>query len=80
MMGEQTNNEGSTRANNQGVLQSFTLPDDIDDLIEASGTYSPDDVWMEYLATLPVDTPTPELHRLRQQFAIAVAEYMGVDE
>ena len=80
MIGERTNSGETARTNNNGGLHSFELPEDIDNLIDACETYSPGDVWMEYLATLPMDTTKSELHRLRAQFVTAVAEYMGADE
>lgn len=80
MFGELANNEIEACNNNQNVAQSFALPDDIDDLIDASETYSPEDVWMEYVATLPLDTPTAELHRIKPMFIDSVTTYMGMDE
>ena len=80
MLGELANNEIGACNNNQNAAQSFALPDDIDDLIDASDTYLPEDVWMEYVATLPLNTPTTELHRIKPMFISAVASYMGVDE
>lgn len=80
MLCELANNDNSGRTNNLGASVSFDLPDNIDVLIDASETYLPEDVWMEYLATLPLNTPTAELHRLKPLFISAVTDYMGEDE
>ncbi|ENC6657610.1 hypothetical protein ABKY47_002059 [Aeromonas hydrophila] len=80
MLCELANNDHAGRTNNHGAAFSFDLPDDIDVLIDASETYSPEDIWMVYLATLPLDTPTAELHRIKPLFIMAVTEYVGEDE
>lgn len=81
MLGELANNNNTTTgANNHCEALLFALPADIDNLIDACETYSPIDVWMKYLATLPLDTAREELHRIKPLFIEAVTEYMGVDE
>ncbi|WP_429169343.1 hypothetical protein [Aeromonas hydrophila] len=74
-----TSDEDSS-ANNRMTAGQYELPEDIEEIIEASLSYSPTDVWMAYLATLPTDTPKDELRRIAPLFKEAVAEYLGVAE
>lgn len=80
MLGELANNNYTTGANNHCEVPPFALPADIDNLIDDCETYSPIDVWMKYLATLPLETTREELHRIKPLFIETIAEYMGVDE
>ncbi|EPC4024979.1 hypothetical protein ACRZOU_000667 [Aeromonas salmonicida] len=60
------------------------LPENIEELIEAcgididTGCVKPVDVWMEYLATLPLSTSREELHALNARFMPAIREYLGM--
>ncbi len=60
------------------------LPENIEELIEAcdididTGCMKPVDVWMEYLATLPLSTSREDLHALNAQFMPAIREYLGM--
>lgn len=74
-----TGDEDSS-ANNRMAAGQYELPEDIEEIIEASLSYSPTDVWMAYLATLPMDTPLEELRRIGPLFREAIAEYLGVAE
>ncbi len=59
------------------------LPENIEELIEAcdididTGCVKPVDVWMEYLAALPLSTSREELHTLNTRFMPAIREYLG---
>lgn len=57
------------------------LPENIEDLIRACENLcdqiTPVDVWMEYLATLPLSTSREDLHALKAQFMPAIREYLG---
>ncbi len=57
------------------------LPDNIEEMISAcentSDQITPVDVWMEYLATLPLSTSREELHTLNARFMPAIREYLG---
>ncbi len=58
------------------------LPENIDDLIDScdsnddTGFVMPTDVWMKYLATLPLSTSREELHALNARFMPATWEYL----
>lgn len=60
------------------------LPENIEELIEAcdididTGCVKPVDVWMEYLATLPLSTSRENLHALNARFMPAIREYLGM--
>lgn len=58
------------------------LPENIEEMIGACeinwGSVTPVDVWMEYLATLPLSTSREELHVLNAQFMPAIREYLGM--
>ncbi|MEL3920332.1 hypothetical protein [Aeromonas enteropelogenes] len=60
------------------------LPENIEELIEScdididTGCVKPVDVWMEYLATLPLSTSREDLHALNAQFMPAIREYLGM--
>jgi len=58
------------------------LPENIEEMIGACeinwGSVTPVDVWMEYLATLPLSTSRKELHALNARFMPAIREYLGM--
>lgn len=60
------------------------LPENIEELIDAcdididTGCVKPVDVWMEYLATLPLSTSREDLHALNTRFMPAIREYLGM--
>ena len=58
------------------------LPESIEEMISTSentcGAVTPVDVWMEYLATLPLSTSREELHALNTRFMPAIREYLGM--
>lgn len=58
------------------------LPDNIEEMISAcentGDQITPVDVWMEYLATLPLSTSREELHVLNARFMPAIREYLGM--
>lgn len=56
------------------------IPPNIETLIENSITGEPQDVWMEYLTTLPLDTEPSEISRLHPLFLREIEDYLGVNE
>lgn len=58
------------------------LPDNIEEIISAcentGDQIAPEDVWMEYLATLPLSTSREDLHALNARFMPAIREYLGM--
>lgn len=56
------------------------IPLNIETLIENSITGEPQDVWMEYLTTLPLDTEPCEISRLHPLFLREIEDYLGVSE
>ncbi|WCH21560.1 hypothetical protein [Aeromonas salmonicida] len=58
------------------------LSDNIEEMISAcentGDQLAPVDVWMEYLATLPLSTSREELHELNARFIPAIREYLGM--
>lgn len=80
MYNEQATGDEESGANNRMAAGQYELPEDIEEIIEASLSYSPTDVWMAYLATLPMETTKDEIRRIAPLFKEAVAEYLGVAE
>lgn len=76
MPGEEANYNKTTSPNDSAKQVGFTLPEDIEDLIERCEEITPCDIWMEYIATLPTDTSRDELTRVRPLFMEAATRYL----
>lgn len=56
------------------------LPYNIESIIGSALSSSPNDIWMAYLATLPVETSNKELQGIQEQFMPAVQAYIEENE
>lgn len=56
------------------------LPYNIESIIGSALTTSPNDIWMAYLATLPVETSSKELQNIQDRFMPAIQAYIEENE
>lgn len=66
-----------------GILEAImnkALPYNIESIIGSALSNSPNDIWMAYLATLPVETSDKELQEIQARFMPAVQAYIEENE
>lgn len=56
------------------------LPYNIESIMGNALSNSPNDIWMAYLATLPVETSSKELQEIQARFMPAVQAYIEENE
>ncbi|MGL5293632.1 MAG: hypothetical protein ACRC9V_07720 [Aeromonas sp.] len=71
------NNQLPTATSAEMPATCFALPNNIEDLITMAESEEPDDVWMKYMATLPVTITMEELIAEKSLFTAAIIEYLA---